>query len=168
MSALCARHNAGGSRVCIPRLLSGITTAAHSEKAAMDTALQECLAEIKRLQTANDELTRTLMTSHGERVKAETAYTLIATQQSPFRLQYHKVSDEVSQVRSAHATALQLNGDMCLRIIDTLLTELRKHFGYIPRPIENKVEEVHLDVKFVDSAISSGVALQHYLFLCTL
>ena len=44
----------------------------------------------------------------------------------------------------AHAKAVQLNGELCESIVDTLMAETRRHFGFLPRPLENKVDEVSL------------------------
>ena len=54
---------------------------------------------------------------------------------------------QVVHIRSAHAKAVQLNGELCESIINTLVAEVRRHFGFVPLPLENKVDQLKLQLQ---------------------
>ncbi len=135
-----------------------------NEKAGLERELDARRSEVRALQAENAELSQILAGSHEERRKAESAYALLAAQQSPLHLQYHKVPADIVLMRTAHSKAVQLNGEMCEHIIDTLVADVRRHFGFLPRPLENKVDEVGVFVCVVGVWVHLSSL---HVFLCS-
>lgn len=74
--------------------------------------------------------------------RAESAYQFIEQQSQPLRSHIHTLHVTAEAAAKDRSESVRVGAAVCIEAIQVLAADVRRHFGFIPRDMQNKFELV--------------------------
>jgi hypothetical protein len=76
------------------------------------------------------------------RQRAESAYEFIHQQSQPLRAHIHSLHSTAEAAAKDRSESVKLGAAVCIEALQVVAADVRRHFGFIPREMQNKIDLV--------------------------